>query len=267
MEQPLIWLKHQFTRHEFDFEVVNNEAIRSGFRIELASGRMVEFPLLAFEFEDMLGNSYIRLSINPLVERHDQPLPAAMAQRIAHLNHEAAWVRLTIDSDGDLELCGDLPIALAHEQAFDLLLQALVDYASVIYEPAHEFMDGREEESAPSNDLQGLAQHFAQQYHTELNMDYSVESLERFEANIDDEYRDFLRTEGLLDANTEAFGAYIGEVLVHQGTGAWNISEPRTESSVEVGSRRYQPLRMARAFLESSEALRPSALIRRALVR
>jgi hypothetical protein len=249
------------------YELVNEEALRSGFQIDLADGTIATFPLIAFPFEDLLENKYIRLSINPMIDRADRSLPTSITTRIVQFNYETAWVRLNIDPDEDIELCGELPAALCNEANFDLLLQTLVDYASVVYQPLQELLAEEPQSEAGEPLFGAYAQDLVDQYGTELHLDYSAESLGRFEQQIDSDFRAFLQAENLLEANARAYGAYIGEVLVRQGNAHWEIAEPLETSSVVMKERRFQPLRMAHAFLESDQALRPSQIVQRALAR
>jgi hypothetical protein len=263
MDQLLTWLIEQFERRELVYENIEDEALKSGFRVDTASGQEATFPLIAFPFEDLAGNTFVRLSITPFVDLEGGNLPAEMAERIASLNHELGWVRMVIDPDGDLEFCGEIPVDLLSDTSFDLLLQTLVSYAANIYDPVVELIQSQAFDDSVS--LEDLARIFVEQYGEEIVLDYTIASLALFEEIVDDEYRAFLREEDALDANVHAYGAYIGEVLVREGDGYWEEQELFEDSRVAVRERHYQPVRMARAYLESERALRPSHIVRRAL--
>lgn len=225
-----------------------------------------QFRLLAYEIAGPQGDRYMRLCINPLSEIDDDEDTGALAVGVGQLNFQLVDARVAFDPEGDLCLICERPLESLTGAGVTQALNHLRTAVGLIYSALRDDVPeaAAEEDSA---DIPTLAERFQAEYDADLALDYTPDSLERFEPNVDDDYRAFLRSEDLLDANARAYGAYIGEVMVRQGGGRWEPAEALEESTVVLRERSYQPIRMAHAFLESDQALRPSAIVRRALAR
>ncbi|WP_129673484.1 hypothetical protein [Candidatus Chloroploca sp. Khr17] len=224
------------------------------------------FRLMAYPQIGPLGDEYVRFCITPLYAAEEGEDISPLALIMSQMNNDLVDACLSFDHDRDLCLICDRPLPTFTAATVTQTIAHLQATIELIY---RAFNGDTYDEDTDAEELEPatLAERFRTALYEDLALDYSVESLERFEFNVDNEHRTFLRDEDLLTANVRTFGAYIGEVLVRHGLGRWDLADPLEDSVVVVGSRRYQPMRMARAFLESDQALRPSAMVQRALTR
>jgi|GEM_PF-4369583 len=223
------------------------------------------FRLIIFALVDVFDSPYVRFLVSPLCSQPEATLVAQTTQAMARLNYDLVGTKLVWDTDNDIGLVMDVPISFLDAERLEWILERLIDDIEVVMPELTNLVSSDSTESYQAEDLRDLAEQFAAVWKDDLQLDFSVGSIERFEQQVDNEYREFMINEGILDRNILGFGAYIGDVLVRHAQGIWEIAEEVEKSQVRAAEQRYQPFVTARSFLSHSRSLRPSVLLRRAI--
>ncbi len=108
-----------FERYEWGYETVEAGIWRSSF----ADEQDEEFDLYV-----AAGEEWLHFAVSPLTP---PPLPECrekLTSLLLHLNQSVRLVRFAVDSDGDVTLQADLPIAALSFSLFAATLDALIHY-------------------------------------------------------------------------------------------------------------------------------------------
>lgn len=247
-----------------DQDAADNERPVVWLDLECAIGpdQIGQFRLMAFGVENELKQPYVRLYVSPLFTPSEEQFAVTTWATLARLNFDLVGSKLVLDPDGDIGLSLDVPI----EQFQPTQLTTLLDHLSIDIGTVYYALSSAVDNDDSAAKLSQQAQNFIENQEG-LDLDLSVVGLERFEDNVDEGYRQFLQHEGLLEPVARAFGAYIGEILVHQGSGAWQFAEEYQDSRVRIGGQIYQPFLIGRSFLTNPNAVRPSIIVRRTIKR
>lgn len=249
----------------WEYEQPEKGTILTLFNVETDQGHSVLLSLAIQEQIDIFDEAFVRFAVNLVTPPSPEGFPVQGLAALALINFQLPYLKLSVAPDGALLLVHDLHNVHCEQSDVAHALQILADYAGTYYVEVVGLLLGDKPQDEPVTPLGQLAENFVSMWQDEVRLDYTLASIEQIDDAIDADYRVFVANEALLTEVGNCFGAYIGEVLVRQGGGIWEPVEPLNDSAVVIGSRRYQPLRMARAFLESDQALRPSAIVRRAL--
>lgn len=117
----MINLATWFKRYEWSYVEVEAGVFRATFAIENDE----EFDLFVFVEDD-----WVHLAVSPLLTAVSVAAPGAFLPILLRLNQRLTAARFALDSDGDVNLLADLPVAGATYAAFAQILDLLTDYVS-----------------------------------------------------------------------------------------------------------------------------------------
>jgi hypothetical protein len=138
------YLVDLFQHHQIPFNKIGEEALHSAFVTTLADESEHTFPLLIFQFEDVLGDLFYRFSVIPFIACSEQERPVAWYFATAYLNHTTALLKFALDHESDLELICDIPVKDMTEDRFTRTLQMIADYAGLYYLELAAMIDEKE---------------------------------------------------------------------------------------------------------------------------
>lgn len=112
-----------------EFQRMEEDTIATGFSIQSPGQAEVNLPLDIQIVKDAYGDSYLRFTIVPFLQRPEEEFSADFFVTSMQVNHDMPRLKLALDRDGDLELILDTPAGHMNESEFRVDLQVLVDYA------------------------------------------------------------------------------------------------------------------------------------------
>ncbi len=115
-----------FDRYEWGFETVEEGIWRSAFADEQDD----EFDLFVAEGED-----WLHFAVTPLTPPPTLACSAKLASLLLQLNRSVRLVRFAIDSEGDVSLLADLPMAELSFALFAAAMDALIHYTRELAAP------------------------------------------------------------------------------------------------------------------------------------
>ena len=115
-----------FDRYEWGFETVEEGIWRSAFADEQDD----EFDLFVAEGED-----WLHFAVTPLTPPPTPACSAKLASLLLQLNRSVRLVRFAIDSEGDVSLLADLPMAELTFALFAAAMDALIHYTRELAGP------------------------------------------------------------------------------------------------------------------------------------
>ncbi|MBK8045969.1 MAG: YbjN domain-containing protein [Anaerolineales bacterium] len=108
-----------FKRYEWGYVEVEGGVFRATFATETDD----EFDLFVFVEDD-----WVHLAVSPLLTAASMVEPGALLPILLRLNQRLTAARFALDSDGDVNLLADLPVAGATYAAFAQILDLLTEY-------------------------------------------------------------------------------------------------------------------------------------------
>ncbi len=141
MSQQPVDIPALFDRYEWGFETVEDDIWRSTF----ADEQDEEFDLYV-----AAGEEYLHFAVTPLTPPPTPECRERLTSLLLNLNRSMRLVRFATDSDGDVSLLADLPLAALSFTLFAATMEALIHYTRELAAPlSRTATDPHFEMSAP----------------------------------------------------------------------------------------------------------------------
>lgn len=121
------------TERGWQFAVLDDDTVASGFTASLPDGSDHPFLLYILRVKDAYGDAFLRFAILPFLEQPQDGYPPEVYVGVVNVNHDLPQLKFALDGAGDLELLYDLPSDTCDRMQFDRGLQILADYATTYY--------------------------------------------------------------------------------------------------------------------------------------